>query len=43
MGHDLKFKMTAMPIYGKNHSNDFFHMVKTIQMTSTPDPPGRLG
>ena len=24
MGHDLKFKMAAMPIYGKNHSNDFF-------------------
>ena len=23
-GHDLKFKMAAMPIYGKNHSNDFF-------------------
>ena len=22
MGHDLKFKMAAMPIYGKNHSND---------------------
>ena len=24
MGHDLKFKMAAMPIYGKNHSNDFY-------------------
>ena len=23
MGHDLKFKMAAMPIYSKNHSNDF--------------------
>ena len=32
MGHDLKFKMAAMPIYGK-----------TIQMTSTPEPKGRLG
>ena len=24
MGHDSKFKMTLMPIHGKNHSNDFF-------------------
>ena len=24
MGYDWKFKMAAMPIYGKNHSNDFF-------------------
>ena len=24
MGHDLKFKVAAMPIYGKKHSNDFF-------------------
>ena len=24
MGHDLKFKMAAMPIYGKNNSDDFF-------------------
>ena len=24
MGHDLKFKMAAMPIYSKNHSNDFY-------------------
>ena len=24
MGHDLKFKMAAMPIYGKSHSNDFY-------------------
>ena len=32
MGHDLKFKMAAMPIYGKN-----------LQMTSSPEPPGRLG
>ena len=24
MGHDLKFKMAAMPIYDKNHSNDFY-------------------
>ena len=23
-GHDLEFKMAVMPIYGKNHSNDFF-------------------
>ena len=22
MGHDSKFKMGAMPIYGKNHLND---------------------
>ena len=33
MGHDLKFKMAAMPIY----------MVKTIQMTSSPEPPGGFG
>ena len=32
MGHDSKFKMATMPIYGKN-----------IQMTSSPEPPGRLG
>ena len=24
MGHDLKFKMAAMPICSKNHSNDFY-------------------
>ena len=24
MGHNLKFKMAAMPIYGKNHSDDFY-------------------
>ena len=24
MGHDSKFKIAAMPIYGKNHSNDIF-------------------
>ena len=24
MGYDWKFKMAAMPKYGKNHSNDFF-------------------
>ena len=23
-GHDTKFKMAVMPIYVKNHSNDFF-------------------
>ena len=33
MGHDLKFKMAAMPIY----------MVKNIQMTSSPEPPGGFG
>ena len=32
MGHDLKFKLAAMPIYNK-----------TIQMTSNPEPTGRLG
>ena len=32
MGHDLKFKMAAMPIYGK-----------IIQMTSSQKPTGRLG
>ena len=31
MGYDWKFKMAAMPIYGKNHSNDFF-----------PRKPGRV-
>ena len=24
MGYDLKFKMAAMPIYDKKHSNDFY-------------------
>ena len=24
MGHDLEFKMAAMPIYNKNHSNGFY-------------------
>ena len=24
MGYDLKFKMAAMLIYSKNHSNDFY-------------------
>ena len=24
MDLDLKFKMAAMPIYGKNHSNEFY-------------------
>ena len=33
MGHDLKFKMAAMPIYGE----------KNIPMTSIPEPTGRLG
>ena len=23
-GDDLKFKMAVMPIYGKNHSDNFF-------------------
>ena len=32
ISHDLKFKMAAIPIYGKNHSNDFY-----------PKPIGRLG
>ena len=32
MGHDLKFKMAAMPIYGKN-----------IQVTSSPETPGGFG
>ena len=32
MDHDLKFKMAAIP-----------YMVKTIQMTSSPEPPGGLG
>ena len=31
MGNDLKFKMAAMP------------MVKTIQMTPSPEPPGGFG
>ena len=31
MGHDLKFKMAAMPIYGKNHSNDIsYETTETI-------------
>ena len=29
MGHDSKIKMATMPIYGK-----------TIQITSSPEPPG---
>ena len=32
MGYDLKFKMAAMPEYGK-----------TIQMTSSPEPLGGFG
>ena len=33
MGYDWKFKMAAMPIYGKNHSNDFFpRTIRSIRL-----------
>ena len=32
MGHDSKFKMAAMPIYGKNSSNDFSKTTKQIRL-----------
>ena len=32
MGHDSKFKMAAMPIYGRNSSNDFSKTTRQIRL-----------
>ena len=43
MGHDSKFKMGAMPIYGKNHLNAFLpRTTRLIRLIFYRKPMGHL-